>query len=155
MEYYSIHMKLDNKDLRLLEVLKKDARLTTSQISKKLNIPITTVHNRIKKLTKEGVIKNYTINIDYKKLGKEISVYILINVIYTTADGKKLDQEEIANEIKKQEEVEEVSIVTGGPDIIVKVRTNDVEALNDFVIKRLRAIRGVDKTQTMVVLRQL
>jgi len=65
-------MTLDKTDLKIIEALKTNAKQTTSQISKKFNIPITTVHNRIKKLEKNGVIKTYSPVLDYHKLGKFI-----------------------------------------------------------------------------------
>ncbi len=147
-------MRLDDKDMKILELLKENSKLGTNQISKKLRIPITTIHNRIKKLEKEGVIKNYTIIPDYKKIGKEILGYILVTVIYMLPNGEKISQEEVAKEIKNLG-AEEVSIVTGGTDIIVKVRVKDVEELNNFIIKKLRGINGVDKTQTLIVLSSL
>ena len=114
-------------------------------------MPITTVHNRIKKLEKEKIIKKYTILPDYKKLGKGILSYILVSVMYMLPNGEKISQENLAKEIKKLG-AEEVSIVTGGTDIIVKVRVKDVDELNEFVIKKLRSVDGVDKTQTLIVL---
>jgi DNA-binding Lrp family transcriptional regulator len=61
-------------------------------------------------------------------------------------------QEDVARKIKSLPEVEEVNVVTGGTDIVLRVRTTDVKALNDFIIDKLRMIKGVDKTQTMVIL---
>ncbi len=142
---------VDKKDTKIIEALKENCKLTTSQLSKKLNTPITTIHNRIKKLEQQGSIKQYTIVPDYKKLGKGISSYILVTVTYTLPSGKKTTQESIAKNIKKLG-AEEVSIVTGGTDIILKVRSKDVEELNNFIIDKLRTVEGVDKTQTMIVL---
>ncbi len=147
-------MDLDKKDLKIIEILKQNSKQTTSQISKKFNIPITTVHNRIKKLEKLGIIKNYTVVLDYKKLDKGILSYILSSVMYVLPNGEKISQEEVAKEIKKIG-AEEVSIVTGGTDLIIKVRVKDVEELNEFVIKKLRSIKGVDKTQTVIVLKEI
>ena len=145
---------LNEKDLKILDVLKRNAKLSTQQISKKTLIPITTVHNRIKKLEKEGIIKGYTILLDNKKMGKYITAFILINVVYNIPN-KKINQEDLAKELKKFEVVEEVNILAGGSDIIIKVRTKDIEELNDFIIKRLRNIEGIDKTQTMIVLKEV
>jgi len=145
-------MKLDEKDMRILDVLRQNAKLTTHKISKKLAMPITTVHNRIKKLEKIGIIKRYTVELDYKKLDRSLLVYIGVTVTYTSPSGKKLHQEDIAKKIKKLPGVEEVDIMAGGVDILVKIRLKDIDELNDFVIRKLREIDGVDKTQTMVVM---
>jgi len=146
-------MELDEKDLKVLDLLKENSKLRTSQMSKRLRMPITTVHNRIKKLEKIRVIKNYTVVPDYKKLGKDILSYILVTVMYMLPNGEKISQEKVAKKIKELG-AEEVSIVTGGTDIIIKVRAKDVSELNDFVIKKLRSIDGVDKTQTLIVLEE-
>jgi DNA-binding Lrp family transcriptional regulator len=145
-------MTLDKKDLLILELLKADAKLTTGQLSKKLAMPVTTVHNRIKKLEKLGIVQGYSVLVDYKKLGKPISAYILISVMYLLPGGKKIQQDELALRLKKFDEVEEVNIVAGVTDILIKVRVATVDELNDFIIKKLRSVDGVDKTQTMLVL---
>ena len=154
MEYYSIY-NMDKKDKTILELLNENSKLTTSQISKKTTIPITTVHNRIKKLEKEGIITGYTLKLNYKKIEMPITAYMLLTVTYTSPDGKKLKQEDMAKTIKRLEEVEEVNIMTGITDILVKVRGKDIDQLNIFIIDKLRNIEGVDKTQTMLVLSEI
>ncbi|MFH1064614.1 MAG: Lrp/AsnC family transcriptional regulator [Candidatus Woesearchaeota archaeon] len=147
-------MTLDKKDLQILDELCENAKLTTGQIAKRLRIPVTTVHNRIKKLEKLGVITGYTVKLDHTKLGKPMMAYILISVMYTLPNGKKIEQDELARKIKKFPEAEEVIITAGVTDIMVKVRVGTVEELNEFIIKKLRSVDGVDKTQTMIALSQ-
>ena len=154
MERFSIIMQLDEKDLKILEILKRDAELTSSQISKKTGIPITTIHNRIKRLKQKGIIKNYTINIDYEKLGKLLSAYILITINQSIL-GKKISQSQIGKKLKYFEEVESVDIVAGGTDMIIKVRVETMQSLNKFITEKLRNIEGIDKTQTLMVLEEI
>ena len=155
MEYYSIIMDLNEKDLQVLEELKQNAKRTTSQISKRVNLPITTVHNRIKKLEKLGIIKSYTVELDYKKLEKPVAAYVMVQVIYMLPSGIKVMQEDVAKHIKGLPGVESVELITGGTDILVKIRVKDVDELNDFIIRKLRKIEGVDKAQTSVVLSKI
>ena len=145
---------MDDKDERILEVLKENSKLTTQQISKRVSIPITTVHNRMKKLEKDGVIKKYTAVLDYKKIGKPISAYVLIIVDYKLLKQIKKTQHDLSKKIKQHPSVEEASRVTGGTDIILKTRVKDVEELDEFVTSYLRNVDGVDKTQTMVILNE-
>ena len=146
---------LDKKDLAILEILEENARLSSQEISKKTLIPISTVHHRIKKLEKEGIIEKYTINLNKKKLGKEVASYILIIVDYKLLREMKMSQYELAKKIKKNKCVEEAAMITGGTDIIIKVRVKNIEELNEFVTKYLRNIEGVEKTQTMVILNEV
>ncbi|MCK4647741.1 Lrp/AsnC family transcriptional regulator [Candidatus Pacearchaeota archaeon] len=146
---------LDNKDLKILEILKQNANLRTSQISKKTNIPITTIHNRIKKLNSQGIIKNYTLNLDFEKIGKPLKAYVLVTANQNPFASKKLSQEKIGQQIKKLNEVESVDIVTGETDILASVRIKTMDELNNLVTHKLRNIPGVDKTKTMMVLKEL
>jgi len=146
---------MDEKDEKILKLLKENSKLTSQQISKKTLIPITTVHNRIKKLEKEGIIKRYTLELDNKKIGKNLAAFINITVDYTLLKQIKMSQYELAKKIKQHESVEEVAMVTGGTDIIIKVRAKDIEELNNFVTIQLRNIDGIEKTQTMVVLNEI
>lgn len=146
-------VKIDDKDRIILNELIKDSKQTTGRLGKKLNIPITTIHNRIKKLEKTGIIINYTLNVNYKKLGKPIMAYVSATVDYKV--DKKINQLSIAKQIKSLEGVKEVTILAGGIDILIKVLAKDIEDLNNMVTIKLRNITGVDKTQTMIILQQV
>ncbi len=146
---------MDFKDEQIIKILETDSRATTHEISKKTNIPQTTVHNRIKKLKEKGIIKRFTIKLNKKIIGRGLTAYILCTVSYRPIEGKKLKQYDVAKNIKSLPEVEEVSIVTGEIDLIVKVAVADVDALNEFVVIKLRDIEGVEKTVTSVVLSEV
>ena len=143
---------MDKKDVAILNSLKQNAKYSTNQIAKKTLIPITTVHHRIKKLEKEGIIKGYTVIIDSQKIGKPISAYILVTVDYKLLKQFKLSQQDLVNKIRKLEGIEEAHMVTGGTDIILKVNVESIETLNHLVTERLRNLEAIDKTQTMVIL---
>ncbi len=142
----------DGKDLKILALLMKDAKLTTHQIFKKTGIPPTTAHNRIRRMEALGIITGYTAVPDYKRLGKPVSAFISVGVVYNLPDGQRIRQEEVACKIRSLEGVAEVAILAGVTDILVRVRVRDIDELNDFVVRRLRGIAGVDRTETMVVL---
>jgi Lrp/AsnC family transcriptional regulator, leucine-responsive regulatory protein len=146
---------LDEKDKKILTLLIENSNLSTQKIAKKTNIAITTVHNRIKKLKKLGVIKNYTINVDKKKLGKNLFAYILVDVDNKALKNSKISQEQLARKIKNIDIVEEVSVIGGGSDIILKVSVEDIDQLNDFIMNKLRSFDAVDSTKTMIVLKDI
>lgn len=147
-------IKIDNKDRLIITELIKDSRQTTSQLSRKLKIPITTIHNHIKKLVKGGVIVNYTVNLDHKQLGRPVPAYVGITINYDVR-GEKITQVDVARQIKLIPGVQEVHIMTGGSDILVKVLAKDIDDLNEIVTEKLRAVDGVDKTQTAIVLKDV
>lgn len=148
-------VQLDANDNRILTLLRENARLTTNEMSKELGIPQTTIHNRIKRMKQNGIIKRFTVDLDRKKIGRGLVAYILCTVSYRTSRGQKINQYKVAQLIETLPEVEEVSIVTGEIDLIVKVALRDVDELNDFVIYKLRDIEGIEKTVTSVVLTEV
>jgi len=150
MEYYSI--MLNEKDMKILEILKKNSKLTTQQIAKKTQLPTTTVHNRIKNLEKSGIIKHYMAVLDSKKMGKSLSAYVLAVVDYTLLKERGTTQQEIAKTLSKHNLVDEVTMLTGSHDMIIKVQAKDIEELNNFITVHLRNIGGIEKTETMIAL---
>jgi len=145
---------VDKKDLTIIEVLKHNSNFSTQQISKKTNIPITTVHNHIKKLEKGGVIEGYTVKLNNKKIGKPIAAYIMITVDYKLLQQLKISQYDLARKLRANPAAEDATMVTGAVDIIIKVRFKDIDELNQFVTIELRNIKGVEKTQTAVILNE-
>jgi Lrp/AsnC family transcriptional regulator for asnA, asnC and gidA len=148
-------VQLDDKDDRILALLRENARFTTNEMSMELGIPQTTIHNRIKRMKENGIIKRFTVDLDKKQIGRGLVAYILCTVSYRSPRGQKINQYKVAQLIERLPEVEEVSIVTGEIDIIVKVALRDVDELNDFVIYKLRDIDGIEKTVTSVVLSEV
>ena len=84
-----------------------------------------------------------------------MSAFILVTVDYKLLKEFKLSQYDLAKKMKSIPDVEEVDIVTGGTDVLVKVRVSNIDELSEFVTKKLRNIDGIEKTQTMVVLTEV
>jgi Lrp/AsnC family transcriptional regulator for asnA, asnC and gidA len=143
---------IDEKDKKIIEVLKDHAEYTTRQIAKRTLLPITTIHNRIRKLRKDGIIKKYTIKLDTDLLGRNFVSYILISVNLPILKQKRKTQLDLANELKKFYYIERADIVTGGTDIVAIVRVKDVKEFDDCLLNKLQLIEGIDRTQTLIVI---
>ncbi len=145
--------ELDEKDQKILALLIEEGDLTSKKISKQLRIPITTVHHRIKRLQEQGVIKNFTVAVDYPKLGFLVSAYILVEVDYDQLKKEKITQHELIVRLLKYPEIVTADIVTGETDIVIKVRMKTIAELDDFIVRILRNIQGIAKTKTLVILK--
>jgi len=146
-----MHELLDKKDIQILRIIQKNSKITTREIARQLNIPVTTVFTRIKKLEQKGIIKEYRAILNEKKLGKGTTAFILASFSYRTQNKELLSQRELAREIAKFPEVQEVHIITGDWDLLIKVKAENVEAIGKFVIDKLRLVKGIEKTLTCVV----
>ena len=144
---------IDKKDEKILEELARDAKQTSKQISKRTLIPITTVHNRIKKLERLGIIKNYTIQLNDQALGT-LSAYVMILVDYKALNGGRGSQHELIQSLQVNPAVEYACMLTGSFDIMIKIRVKDTPELNEFVTKHLRNMDGIQSTQTMIILNE-
>jgi len=142
---------LDKKDIQILRIIQKNSKITTREIARQLNIPVTTVFTRIKKLEQKGIIKEYRAILNEKKLGKGTTAFILASFSYRTQNKELLSQRGLAREIAKFPEVQEVHIITGDWDLLIKVKAENVEAIGKFVIDKLRLVKGIEKTLTCVV----
>jgi DNA-binding Lrp family transcriptional regulator len=87
-----------------------------------------------------------------QKLGLSATALILASVSYQTKDGNKLiSQRDIASDIAKFPEVQEVYIITGDWDLLIKLRAENVNTIGKFVIDKLRLVKGIEKTLTCMV----
>ncbi|HLD83303.1 MAG TPA: Lrp/AsnC family transcriptional regulator [archaeon] len=143
---------IDKKDENILNILKNNARLSMQALSKKLEMPTTTIYNRVKKLEADGIIEKYTIKVNERKTGRAISAYIGVVFNYDELKKNNITQHEIARQCREKENVQMVDVITGGNDMILKLTTRDVNELDKFVTGYLQGFPGVERTQTMIVL---
>ena len=114
------------KDIKpkLIELFKKGyCTPQISRIAKKLKEPSTTIHYNIKKLEKDGIIKSYKAVFNYKNINEGHCTYLLITLV----PDKYGEPEAVASEIAKNPNVESVDICTGDYELIVKLRSKDID----------------------------
>ncbi len=146
--------KLDEKDLAILTLIQEDSKLTANQIAKKIGAPITTVFAKTKRMEEMGIIKQYRAVLDPEKLSLGTSAFILAQVSYRVMKDDNetpITQRDVAEEIARFPEVQEVHIITGDWDLLVKLRAENVDAVGKFVVDNLRRIKGLEKTLTCMV----
>ncbi len=145
-------VKLDEKDAAILALIQENSNLTAKQVAKKVNAPITTVFAKIKRMEELGLIKEYRAIVAPEKLGLGTAAFILASVSYRAkADEAPTSQRTVAEEISKLPEVQEVHIITGDWDLLIKLRAENVDAIGKFVVDKLRLINGLEKTLTCMV----
>ena len=136
--------RLDEKDIAILNELKKDSRESFRKIARKLNVATTTVINKHKRLRDAGIIKKSTIEIDYEKMGYTLAALIDLRV----SKGRLIEVEE---KIAKRHNVYAVYDITGDSDSVILARFINRKELNDF-IKSLLAMEYVERTNTHLIL---
>jgi Transcriptional regulators len=140
-------MKIDEKDKQLLSLLQKNCKLSLRELSQITEMRETTIFARIKRLENAGIIKEYRAILDPKAIGKNVLAFVLIK--YDPSAGIK--QREVAEKIANLPEIQEVHIIAGDWDMIAKVREKDVENLGKAVLDKIREIKGVKETVSLIV----
>ena len=146
---------MDEKDKKIIEELRQDSSLTVRQIAKKTLIPITTVHKRIKKLRAEGIIRKYSVELDFSKLGRSLAAIILASVSFEALERHKLTHREFSKKLNCFENVEKVFHVTGQADYAIVIRVRDTAALEEFLYNLKKRFDAIERTQTLVVLSEV
>lgn len=145
-------IKLDEKDIKILGLLQENCKTSMKKIARKIGSPITTVHAKIKKMEKLGIIKGYKAILNGKKLDRKTAAYILVSFAYNPPGSEEpLSQREIIKKIAKFPEVQEVHIITGDWDILIKVRVKDTDSVGQFVVDKLRKVKGIEKTLSCII----
>jgi Lrp/AsnC family leucine-responsive transcriptional regulator len=142
--------KIDETDVKILELLQQDGRMSVSDISKKVGKGISTVHARIGNLKRKGIIDQFTAVLNPAKLGRPTLALILITIRYRVPGSRKvISQREFCEEITQHPFVQEVHVLSGEFDVLLKVRARDVQEMNSFIVDSLREMPAVDRTLTM------
>ncbi|MDH5402855.1 MAG: Lrp/AsnC family transcriptional regulator [Candidatus Heimdallarchaeota archaeon] len=143
---------LDLLDFQILNILKTNSQKPLKEIAEQLDSKASTIHARIKKLEQKGIIKNYTIYIDYNIIGYPLVAFIMLNFDKTETN---LPQDEVAKQMANLPIVQEVHLIAGEYDIILKVTAKDIDDLGQFVTKTLKKIKGVGSSRTFVSLNKI
>jgi len=136
---------MDHIDIKILRYLTKDARMNASQISQRVNLSISAVIERMKKLESSGLIKGYTAVIDEKQAGFNVQAMISIRL-----EHPKYNQE-FNRQMCNHECVMECFYITGDFDYIARIGVSSTEELTK-VLHDIKQIPGVSLTRTYVVL---
>ncbi|MGM0398246.1 MAG: Lrp/AsnC family transcriptional regulator [Halobacteriota archaeon] len=138
-------MSLDDTDRAILRELQRNARTPYSEIARRIDMSSATVHDRVKRLEEEGVIRGYHADVDPTAVDLDVEAVI----------GFRIEQGRSAETLARLEELEEVQeilLTTGEWDALVQLVTPDTEGLRELMFDRVPSIDGIVRSQTMVVL---
>ena len=147
-EESSVVAKLDQKDLAILKLLQQNARITVKEISDKVHLSTTPVHERIKRMEETGVIKQYATLVDYSKIKKGLMVicYVSLKQHNKTAGAKFIKA------IQEMNEVIECYNISGEFDFMLKVVVENMDAYYDFHVNKLSEVENIGNVQSVFVM---
>lgn len=141
----------DEKDLSILRLLQKDAKMSVRDISARINLSPTPTHERIKRMEKLGIIKEYTAVVDRKKVNKGMMVICMIAL---NAHNKKMAGKFI-EEVGKLKEVVEFYNISGDFDFMLKILAPNMDEFHEFFVNKLSEIEGIGQTKSIFVMNSI
>ena len=135
---------MDATDKKLLELLQSDTKKTTAALAVKLNLSVTAVYERIKKLEREGIIDKYVALLNRNKINKGFVVFCHLKLLQHTKEF--INQFE--KEVIKLNEVLECFHVSGDYDYILKVCVKDMEEYREFMVTKLTTLHHIGSTHS-------
>ena len=135
---------MDSIDKKLLQLLQADTKKTTKELSLKLNLSVTAVYERIKKLEREGIIDKYVVLLNRNKINKGFVVFCHLKLLQHTKEF--INQFE--KEVVKLEEVLECFHVSGDYDYILKICVKDMEEYREFMVTKLTTLQHIGSTHS-------
>ena len=144
-------MMLDATDKKLLVLLQSDCKQTTKELSVKLNLSVTAVYERIKKLEREGIIDKYVVLINRSKVEKGFVVFCHLKLIQHTKEFIS----KFESQVIQLPEVLECHHVSGDYDYILKIVVKDMEAYREFLVTKLTTLEHIGSTHSTFMISEV
>lgn len=139
---------IDNVDLKILSLLAEDAKMPYTEVAKKVFVSGGTVHVRMRKMEEMGIVRGTTLNMDYSKMGYDITAFLGIYLEKSSLyDG-------VIKHLIKIPEIVKIHYTTGNYNIFVKMHCKDTKHLKDVLHDKIQTIEGIERTETSISLEE-
>jgi len=143
--------QLDTTDLNILRSLQENAKLTTRELAKKVNLSTTPVFERLKRLEREGYIKKYTAIIDANKLNMGFMVFCHVKL----KNMNRQIADDFENRIQEIPEVTECYNTSGNFDFTLKIHVADMHQYREFLFNKLGKIESLGTLESVFVMKEI
>ncbi|MCW5907288.1 MAG: Lrp/AsnC ligand binding domain-containing protein [Chitinophagales bacterium] len=138
--------QIDNLDIQILNILMENAFTPFTEIGKKLYVSPGTVHVRMNKMEKLGIIENPQLRVNLSKLGMDVTAFVGVFLV------KSDMYEKVVEKLKMINEVVTCNYTTGNYSLLIKVICRDTQHLRDVLYEKIQKIDGISRTETLISL---
>lgn len=138
--------QIDGLDRKILQFLQEDARMSYLDIARKLIVSGGTIHQRIDKLRKAGIIEGSRLLINPRRLGLDVAALIGIHLQSTK------DLPAVIEKMKKFEEITEAHYTTGTYALLIKVIVPTIEKYHQFLSTKLQSMEAIRATESFIIM---
>lgn len=139
---------LDKYDADILYALQRDGRISWSKLGEKVNLSASATQRRVQALEKDGVIENFSVVVNEKKIGHPIKAMVMVNV-----DRQNIiDAQDFRIRIAEYPQVQAAHKISGSIDFILEVVATDIDSFGEFVEEKILSMKAVKDASSSIVL---
>lgn len=140
--------EIDNVDLKILSLLQNNAKKPYTEIAKLAFVSSGTVHVRMNKLEKMGIVKGASLDLNLNRLGYSVSSFLGVFL------SKSSLYDKVASQLKKIKEITSIHYTTGNYSMFIRIYAKSTDHLKDILHDKIQKVDGIERTETFVILEE-
>lgn len=142
---------MDQIDIKILEYLQADAKITTKDLASRLALSPTPIYERIRKLERQGIIKRYVAILDPDVLDKSLVVFLNLTIKEHHMEARS----QLLRKLTDLDEITELYHTSGTYDFVAKVRFSNVKEYKEFLVNKVASIENIADIESHIVLEEI
>jgi len=142
---------MDQIDLKILEHLQTDAKITAKDLASRLSLSATPIYERIRKLEKQGIIKRYVAILDPEMLGRSLVVFLNLTIKEHNMEARN----KLLKKLTDMDEITELYHTSGTYDFVAKVRFSNIKEYKEFLVNKVASVENISDIESHIVLEEI
>ena len=139
-------MKLDKIDLKIIEILQENSKITNLELSKQIGLSPAPTLERVKKLEQTEVIESYHASINAQQMGLSVKTFVMVSLAWQKENALN----NFLNKVRSIPEITECYIITGDGDFLMKIVCKDIPTYEQFLFQTLSQIEEIERLKTLM-----
>lgn len=140
--------EIDNVDIKILSLLQHNAKRPYTEVAKQAYVSSGTIHVRMNKLEKMGIVKGASLDLNLAKLGYTVGAFLGVFLAKSSLYDK------VANQLEKIPEITSVHYTTGNYSMFVRIYARSTDHLKDILHDKIQKVDGIERTETFIILEE-
>lgn len=140
--------EFDNIDLKILSLLQNNAKKPYTEVAKQAYVSSGTIHVRMNKLEKMGIVRGASLDLNLSKLGYTVGAFLGVFL------AKSSLYEKVANQLEKIPEITSIHYTTGNYSMFVRIYAKSTDHLKDILHDKVQKVEGIERTETFIILEE-
>nr|WP_321443279.1 Lrp/AsnC family transcriptional regulator [uncultured Cohaesibacter sp.] len=142
---------LDQHDIKILQILKDEGRITNQALSDQIGLATSPCWRKMRQLEESGIIEGYSVRLNRRKIGLGVQAFIRVKI----DSHSEAEAEQFASEVMQLDQVVACYSIAGDADFLLQVVARDLDSYSDFAMNEIRRLPGIKEMQTSMMLKEI